>query len=102
MLNMPATKKPRTQAQIDATAKLVASNKAKRDAKKQAKPSDESPIEKNVELAINKIVEEKTPDDFAGEPHHVSDASRERAEKTDRRKRSKSSFNYKNKNLHDN
>ena len=47
-------KKPRTEAQKAATAKLVASNKAKREAKKAAKSSEaaETPVEENVKLAI--------------------------------------------------
>lgn len=37
-------KKPRTQKQIDATAKLVAANKAKRDAKKAAAAAPVAPV----------------------------------------------------------
>lgn len=118
---MPETsnKRPRTEKQIAATAKLVASNKAKRDAKKAL--LDNTPVEENVNLAIEKVAEESPesesdsepdsepeiqpdkpkPADFAGEAHYVAKDVRERVEKPIRRSRSVSSFRYGNKNLID-
>ena len=125
-------KKPRTEAQKAATAKLVAANKAKREAKKNLlafveKPAEE-PVEESVSMAITKVAADKSDDetqsesesddsladasskdgsarpaDFAGEAHHVADDVRERAEKSSkRRSRSVSAFNYRNKNILDN
>ena len=116
-------KKPRTEAQKAATAKLVAANKAKREAKKNLlafveKPAEE-PVEESVTMAITKVAADKSDDetqsesesedgsarpaDFAGEAHHVADDVRERAEKSSkRRSRSVSAFNYRNKNILDN
>lgn len=119
------TKKPRTEAQKAATAKLVASNKAKREAKKALLV--DTPVEENVKLAIEKVAEESPepepesetesesepesesapgaapqPADFSGEAHHVAKDVRERVDKPIRRSRTVSSFRYgKNKNLID-
>ena len=121
-------KKPRTEAQKAATAKLVAANKAKREAKKNLLASVEKPVEESVTMAITKVAADKSDDeiqsesesddsladasskdgsarpaDFAGEPHHVADDVRERVEKSSkRRSRSVSAFNYRNKNILDN
>ena len=118
-------KKPRTEAQKAATAKLVASNKAKREAKKTMLASEpvEKPVEENVAMAITKVAADKSDDeiqsesesesdrdevpdrssaanarpaDFAGEAHHVAKDVRERVEKPIRRSRSVSSFRYGN------
>ena len=45
-------KKPRTEAQKAATAKLVAANKVKREAKKNLLASVEKPVEESVTMAI--------------------------------------------------
>ena len=89
-----STKKPRTQKQIDATARLVESNRLKREAKKQAtpptppsSPSTESVTPSGVPSAAferiilsdsdddvqpNVINEIKRPSDYVDEPNSTS------------------------------
>ena len=70
-------KKPRTEAQKAATAKLVAANKAKREAKKNLlafveKPAEE-PVEESVSMAITKVAADKSDDETQSESESESD-----------------------------
>ena len=90
------TKRPRTEAQKAATAKLVASNKAKREAKKAllantpdssgrsptsgeaAEAAKDTPVEENVKLAIAKVAEESPESESETESESESEPENER------------------------
>lgn len=109
-------KKPRSEKQKAATAKLVAANKAKRDAARNVKLviEDSAPVgvEDSDDSAPARVEDSEdsddsapegvadiedsapSPSDFSNESHHVADSSRERASKPLRRSRTVSAFRY--------